>query len=79
MKPKRNLPSSLPAVFFFWGSAAVVVAPAFPDHVVIMDNSHVLLDASTANICSKFLFVESDDRELAEAAIYTLQIGRAHV
>ena len=32
----------------------------------------VLLDASTANICSKFLFVESDDRELAEAAIYTL-------
>jgi len=30
MKPKRNLPSSLPAVFFFWGSAAVVVAPAFP-------------------------------------------------
>ena len=42
------------------------------DHVVIMDNSHVLLDASTANICSKFLFVESDDRELAEAAIYTL-------
>lgn len=42
------------------------------DHVVIMDNSYVLLDASTANICSKFLFVESDDRELAEAAIYTL-------
>ena len=42
------------------------------DHVVIMDNSNVLLDASTANICSKFLFVESDDRELAEAAIYTL-------
>lgn len=42
------------------------------DHVVIMDNSHVLLDASTANICSKFLFVESDERELAEAAIYTL-------
>ena len=39
---------------------------------VIMDNSNVLLDASTANICSKFLFVESDDRELAEAAIYTL-------
>lgn len=37
-----------------------------------MDNSNVLLDASTANICSKFLFVESDDRELAEAAIYTL-------
>lgn len=44
------------------------------DHVVIMDNSHVLLDASTANICSKFLFVESDDRELTEAAIYTLPL-----
>ena len=42
------------------------------DHVVIMDNSNVLLDASTANICNKFHFVESDDRELAEAAIYTL-------
>ena len=27
------------------------------DHVVIMDNSHVLLDASTANICSKCLLV----------------------
>lgn len=42
------------------------------DHVVIMDNSHVLLDASTANICGKFLFVESDDRELTKDAIYTL-------
>ena len=42
------------------------------DDVVIRGNSNVLLDASTANICSKFLFVESDDRELAEAAIYTL-------
>lgn len=42
------------------------------DHVVIMDNSHVLLDESTANICSKLLFVESDDRELAKTALYTL-------
>lgn len=42
------------------------------DHVVIMDNSHVLLDESTANICCKLLFVESDDRELAKTALYTL-------
>lgn len=42
------------------------------DHVLIMDNSHVLLDQSTASICSKLLFVESDDRELAKTALYTL-------
>ena len=42
------------------------------DHVVIMDNSHVLLDESTASICSKFLFVESDDRELVKTAVYAL-------
>ena len=42
------------------------------DHVVIMDNSRVLLDESTAEICSKFLFTESDDRALASDAIYAL-------
>ncbi len=42
------------------------------DHVVIMDNSHVLLDESTAGICSKLLFIESDDHELAKKALYTL-------
>lgn len=42
------------------------------DHVLIMDNSHVLLDQSTASICSKLLFLESDDRELAQTALYTL-------
>lgn len=42
------------------------------DHVLIMDNSHVLLDQSTASICSKLLFVESDDHELAKTALYTL-------
>ena len=35
------------------------------DHVLIMDNSRVLLDESTASICSKLFFLESDDRELA--------------
>ncbi|ADV43120.1 ATP-binding cassette domain-containing protein [Bacteroides helcogenes] len=42
------------------------------DHVLIMDNSHVMLDASTADICRKLLFMESDDRELAQKALYVL-------
>lgn len=41
------------------------------DHVLIMDNSHVLLNESISGICSKLLFVESDDRELANNALYT--------
>mgnify|MGYP003503241587 FL=1 len=42
------------------------------DHIVIMDNSHVMLDASVADICSRFAFVESDDRSLLSSAIYAL-------
>ena len=42
------------------------------DLVLIMDNSHVLLDQSITSICDKLLFVESDDRELAKTALYTL-------
>lgn len=42
------------------------------DHIVIMDNSHVMLDASVADICSRFSFVESDDRSLLASAIYAL-------
>lgn len=42
------------------------------DHIVIMDNSHVMLDASVAEICSRFAFVESDDRSLLASAIYAL-------
>lgn len=42
------------------------------DHVLIMDNSRMLLDASVADVCARFLFVESDDRELARKAVYTL-------
>lgn len=42
------------------------------DHVLIMDNSRVLLNESTSCICSKLLFVESDDRELAKTALYSL-------
>lgn len=42
------------------------------DHVLIMDNNRVLLDESIAGICSKLLFVESDDRERTQSALYTL-------
>ncbi len=42
------------------------------DHIVIMDNSHVMMDASVAEICSRFAFVESDDRSLLSSAIYAL-------
>ena len=42
------------------------------DHIVIMDNSHVMLDASVAEICSRFAFEESDDRSLLSSAIYAL-------
>lgn len=42
------------------------------DHVLIIDNSRILLDASTSDICNKFMFVESDDRTLAAQALYTL-------
>lgn len=42
------------------------------DHVLIMDNSHVLLDESISGICNKLLFMESDDRELAKRALYAL-------
>lgn len=42
------------------------------DHVLIMDNSHVLLDESIAGICEKLLFVESDDHDLAKTALFTI-------
>lgn len=42
------------------------------DHVLIVDNSRVLLDASTADVCRRLRFVESDDRTLAQEALYSL-------
>ncbi|MBO4984303.1 MAG: ABC transporter ATP-binding protein [Bacteroides sp.] len=42
------------------------------DHVLVMDNRSVLLDASVLDICRCFRFVESDDRELAAQALYAL-------
>lgn len=41
------------------------------DHVLIMENSKVLLNQSTTGICEKLLFVESDRGELAEAALFS--------
>lgn len=40
------------------------------DHVLIMDNNHLLLDASTEEICKQLFFMESDDISLKEQAIY---------
>lgn len=42
------------------------------DHVLIMDDSRVLLDESTSNICDKLYFMESDDRELAKTALFAI-------
>lgn len=42
------------------------------DHVLIMDDSRVLLDQPTDNICDKLFFVESDDRELAKSALFAI-------
>lgn len=46
------------------------------DHVLIMDDSRVLLDESTSNICDKLFFVESDDRELAKSALLQFLLFR---
>lgn len=41
------------------------------DHVLIMDDSRVLLDESTTSITEKLLFVESDSREMTETALFS--------
>ena len=38
----------------------------------VMDDSRVLLDESTSNICDKLFFVESDNRELAKNALFAI-------
>lgn len=40
------------------------------DHVLILDNSEILINASVNEITDKLLFLESSNRELAESAIY---------
>lgn len=41
------------------------------DHVVIMDKSQVLLNEATTRVTEKILFVESDDRELLNDALFS--------
>lgn len=42
------------------------------DSVVIMDESQVLLNESTARICEKLYFVESDDRSLVNESLFAI-------
>ena len=39
------------------------------DHVLIMDNSRVLLNESTMSICDKLFFTESENRELLQSSL----------
>lgn len=41
------------------------------DHVIIIEDSKVLLNESTARICKKLFFKESDDRSLLGGALFT--------
>ncbi|MBE6287214.1 MAG: ATP-binding cassette domain-containing protein [Mediterranea massiliensis] len=49
------------------------------DHVLIMDNRHVLFDASTFDICRRFSFVECDDRSLLPQALYAIPSLQANL
>lgn len=48
------------------------------DHVLIMDNSRVLMNASVNEISEKLWFTESDDRGLIEQAIYKMPSIQGH-
>lgn len=41
------------------------------DHVLIMDNSRVLLNESTMSICDKLFFTESESRELLQSSLFS--------
>ena len=41
------------------------------DHVLIMDNSRVLLNESTMSICDKLFFTESENRELLQSCLFS--------
>lgn len=50
------------------------------DHVLIMNNSKVLLDSTVANIQSKLKFADTINRELIDNAIYAIKgVGGASV
>lgn len=40
------------------------------DHVLIMDDSRILLNEPTTRICEKLLFLENDSRELVASALF---------
>ena len=42
------------------------------DHILIMDNQHVLLDASTYEVSKKFIFMESDDAVLLAKSVFSI-------
>lgn len=42
------------------------------DHILIMNEERVLLDAAVSDICREFVFVESDDAELQSNAFYSI-------
>lgn len=41
------------------------------DHVLIMENSRVLLNESTMSICDKLFFTESENRELLQSSLFS--------
>ena len=41
------------------------------DHVLIMDNSRVLMNESTMSICDKLFFTESENRELLQSSLFS--------
>jgi len=48
------------------------------DHVTIIEDSRVLLNESIAQICEKLLFVETNDREQTEQALFALPSVQGH-
>lgn len=48
------------------------------DHVLIMDNSRVLLNESTMSICDKLFFTESENRELLQSSLFSTPSIQGH-
>jgi len=48
------------------------------DHVTIIEDSNVLLNESVARICENFLFVETNDREQVEQALFSTPSVQGH-
>ncbi|MEG0464690.1 ATP-binding cassette domain-containing protein [Bacteroides sp.] len=49
------------------------------DHVLIMDNSRVLLDQSIAEVSEQLLFVESDSRESSVESLFSSPTVQGHM